>query len=348
ILAYLIGAAAINHERSQLLSLLYSAFFIISFIIYVPFMSQSLDLKDYRRLLKTVFLIYLIGLLIGQYYVYTNNFAPLPNQSGYLIHGSWGALTEFGSFRYYSFSSEPSYAAFVVIVLYYSYITLDGRKGSLFQGENLYLFIILVYMIWSFKSSYGILLLSLIIVSYFGLTKTSVLMYLFSISAVVIYLMIGNESGPVKRVIDIIQKIDFGNIHNLSNIDFSVYFRIAPLLHYIRIFDFADAGFYIGHGAAASRKFIVPETYLAYEGDYLGGFIPAFFYDYGIIGTSLILAFIKKLLPGIFSIPTAIIALVLFNANINTQLFWLILTCLALNKYFQLELKHENRALERA
>ena len=126
----------------------------------------------------------------------------------------------------------------------------------------------------------------------------------------------------------------------------TVYFRIAPLLHYVRISDLADLSFYIGHGAAASRKFIVPETYLAYEGDYLGGFIPAFFYDYGIIGASLILVFIKKLLPGIFSIPTAIIALVLFNANINTQLFWVIITCLALNKFFLSELKQSKLAIE--
>lgn len=345
ILLYLIISASINHGWSQPLSLFYSVFFITGFLIYVSFMKQTLTVNDYRNLLKGVFFAYFIGLLIGQYFIYQNLFAPFPDQSGNLIHGLWGTLIESGSYRYYSLSSEPSYAAFVVIILYYSYIKLDTQKGSLFKGENLYLFVILVYMILSFKSSYGIVLLALIVIGYFGLTKTSILIYVFSTCVVVIFFMIEIESGPVKRIVNIIQNIDLNNLHDLSQIDFSVYFRIAPLLHYIRISDLGDISLYIGHGAAASRKFVVPEIYLAYEGDYLGGFIPAFFYDYGIIGAGLVLVFVIKLLPGLFSIPTAIISLVLFNANINTQLFWLILTCLALNKFFLSELERDEVAL---
>lgn len=343
ILFYLIGAALLNLKSSQPLSLVYSAFFIVSFLIYVPFMQQSLQVDGYRRLLKTVFIIYFVGLIVGQVYVYGNFFTAFPNQTGNLTHGAWGTLIESGIYRYYSLSSEPSYAAFIVITLYYSYIKLDTQKGSLFKGENLYLFIMLVYMILFFQSAYGIILLALILMGYIGFTKTSVLIYFLSLCVGLIVVMAGIEFGPVTRIIKIIENIDLTNLHGLSSIDFSVYFRIAPLIHYIRESSIMDISFYIGHGAAASRKFVVPETYLAYQGDFLGGFIPSFFYDYGIIGAGLLLLFVWRLLPGVFSIPTAIVALVLFNANINTQLFWIILTCLAINKHFLLGYKRREK-----
>lgn len=334
ILFYLIGATLLNLESSQPLSLIYSVFFIVSFLIYVPFIKQSLHLEEYRKLLKTVFIIYFVGLIVGQVYVYGNFFTAIPNQIGNLKHGSWGTLIESRIYRYYSLSSEPSYAAFIVITLYYSYIKLDKQKGSLFKGENLYLFIMLVYMILFFQSAYGIILLALILMGYIGFTKTSVLIYFISLCVCLIVVIAGIEFGPVTRIINIIENIDLTNLHGLSSIDFSVYFRIAPLIHYIRESSIMEISFYIGHGAAASRKFVVPETYLAYQGDFLGGFIPSFFYDYGVIGAGLLLVFIWRLLPGVFSIPTAIVALVLFNANINTQLFWMMLTCLAVNKFF--------------
>jgi hypothetical protein len=285
--------------------------------------------------LKALFIIYFIGLLFGQLYIQLDLFAPLPGYSSHLPHGHFGTLIEDGKYRYYSLSSEPSYAAFIVIILYYSYVKTDILKGSLFKSQNLYMFFLLVYMILSFQSAYGIILLGLIVFNYVGFTKTSILIYLFVSFTFICMFLLKLDVRAIDRVVAIIQNIDLTNLHSLETIDFTAYFRVAPVLYYFRTISLADIHFYIGHGAAASRYLVVPETYLAYQGEFLGGFLPCFFYDYGIIGAGSVLLFIKKIISKTVLIPISIFSLLLFNANFNTQLFWVAVTCFSMNWFFE-------------
>ena len=324
----------LNFESSKIVSLIYSAFFILSFIFFVSVAYGCFTLDDYRNLLKAIFIIYFIVLILGQLYVYFDFFTPLPGYASHLPHGRLGTLIEEGKFRYYSLSSEPSYAAFIVVILYYSYIKTDILKGSLFKGQNLYMFLLLVYMILSFQSAYGIILLGLVVISYIGFTKTSILIYLFSAIALASIFLFKVDIRAVDRVVAIIKNIDISNLHSLATIDFTAYFRVAPVLYYFGTIDFTDIHFYLGHGASASRHLIVPEIYLAYQGEFLGGFLPSFFYDYGVTGAIMVLIFIKRFLPNLISAGTAIVVLILFNANLNTQLFWFLVSCLAFDHHF--------------
>jgi len=333
VLVFMTISTLLNLESSKITSYFYSIYFALSFIFFTSIACKLFTVDDYRNLLKTLFIIYFIGLLLGQLYVQLDLFAPLSGYSSRLPHGRFGTLIEDGKYRYYSLSSEPSYAAFIVIILYYSLMKMHSNDSLLKKG-NLSLFLMLVYMILFFQSAFGIILLGAMVASYFGFTKRAILMYLLAFFAFVLISFFKLDVQAIDRVLAIFQKLDIRNLHSLAEVDFTAYFRLAPVLHYLKTIDLADFHFYLGNGASASRNLIIPETYLAYQGEFLGGFLPSFFYDFGIIGATLVLTFIGRLLPKSKSIPLLIVMLMLFNANFNTQLFWLLLTFLSLNRFY--------------
>lgn len=345
---YMMLSSILNKSNSQFSSLAYSSFFIGSYVFYSSWAKRDFDLVYFRRLLKIIFILYFIGLLAGQVYVAAGLFTPIEGISGFL-KGYFGTTLENDGFRYYSLSSEPSYASFIVILLYYSYMLLDKSKGSLFKGENLFLFILLVYMVIFFKSGYGIVLFGILLASYFGLSKTSIAVYGSILILTFLFFVFGKQLFrdvnyvPVQRVLNVIDRFDLSNPISLFQADFNTYFRIVPIFYYFETASVNDWQFYLGHGASTSKEFIVPAIFTAYlDGEYLGGFLPAFLYDYGIVGAFLVITFIARLLPGIISISTVIVILLLTNANFNTQLFWFIIFCLTLNKHFlQQNYKHE-------
>jgi len=333
VLVFMTISTLLNLESSKITSYFYSIYFALSFIFFTSIACKLFTVDDYRNLLKTLFIIYFIGLLLGQLYVQLNFFAPLSGYSSHLPHGRFGTLIDDGKYRYYSLSSEPSYAAFIVIILYYSLMKMHSNDSLLKKG-NLSLFLMLVYMILFFQSAFGIILLGAMVASYFGFTKRAILMYLLAFFAFVLISFFKLDVQAIDRVLAIFQKLDIRNLHSLAEVDFTAYFRLAPVLHYLKTIDLTDFHFYFGNGASASRNLIIPETYLAYQGEFLGGFLPSFFYDFGIIGAALVLTFIGRLLPKSKSVPLLIVVLMLFNANFNTQLFWLLLTFLSLNRFY--------------
>jgi hypothetical protein len=332
ILAFIVLSSFIGYRETQWISTLYSIFFVLSYFFYSAFIKTDFLKSDYRRILEFIFVLFFFGLVAGQLTVSVVGFVPV-SVSGSVVHGWMGVMLEGGQFRYHSFASEPSYAAFIVITLYYSIVRLHGDQ-SLFRGRNLVYFLMLLYMLFFFRSAYAALLLGLLLVNYLGFNKRSLIIYFLIFSLGLGILSFINQVPGAARIVYIASNFDIANPHYLAVIDFNAYYRIAPFLHYLRIFDWQNVDFWVGHGAAAARHLVIPETFLASQGEFLGGFIPSFFYDYGIIGAALVIVFILRLLPGVISVPSAIVLLMLLNANFNTQLFWFVVMCLALTNYF--------------
>lgn len=333
ILLFMVFASIFNYRDAQWISLVYSVFFIISYFFYSNFISVEATEEDYSRLLKFIFMLYFMGLLAGQLYLNFWGFSPL-FATGNMVHGKMGVALEDGQYRFYSFSSEPSYAAFIAITLFYGIVRLSKNR-FLFRESNLLFFLMLLYMLFFFRSVYAALLLGSLLISFLGFKKRALLAYGLVFFLGLLILTFLEDIPGASRIIRIVNYLDIENPHTLASIDFSAYYRLAPLLHYFRIFDWQDIHYWIGHGPAASRHFVVPETYLASQGEFLGGFIPSFFFDYGVLGAVLVLIFIFRQLPGILSVPTVIVILMLFNANFNTQLFWFVVTILSLTEFYK-------------
>ena len=335
IFAGMIFSSVLNYTTLRWSSLVYSAFFVIAFIFYTPSMQMFIDRSQFRKLLIVVFYLYLVGLIAGQLHIYFDLFSPIPGLSGF-VRGGFGTILEKNGFRYFSFSSEPSYAAFIVISVFYAILRLDRSKSGLFKGENLFMFGLLVYMVFMFKSAYGILLLGMMILDYVGVSAKMLVIMLLAIGGIVLLISSDYEIRAFNRVVSVFKEMDLNNPRTLFAIDFTAYYRVVPVLYYIEIFDLTNIDFLFGYGAGASRYFVVPEIYSAYqEGEFLGGFLPSFFYDFGIFGGLLGLMFLSKGIHRVFSFQTAALLLMMLNANFNTQLFWLIFLCFYMLEYYR-------------
>lgn len=338
---FMIAVSLWNYSTSRWTSLVYSGFFVITFIVYVSFIQQYVGITQFRRLLKIVFYLYFVGLLAGQLDVYLNLFSPVWGIIGFM-RGTFGTMLEKDGLRFFSFSSEPSYAAFIVTAIYYVYLKLNPTRTAFLQGENLLLFLILLYMIYMFKSAYGMVLVGLLVVDQVGFSTTLVWMVLVVAGALTFAIINEYDIRALNRVLLVIEKIELNDLHSLFSIDFTAYYRVAPVLHYIETADWTDLHFLLGHGAGSSRLFVVPEIYEGYiGGEFLGGFAPGFFYDYGVIGGLMVVFFVFRRTPSFFSFPTAAIGLMLLNANFNTQLFWFLIFCFSMNKHFSKQAKRE-------
>lgn len=341
---FMSGVSLWNYSTARWMGLIYSCFFILTFIIYVPFFKKYLSIQRFRTLLKIVFYLYFIGLICGQLNYYFDAFAGLHSFMGPML-GTFGIALDRDGLRFFSLSSEPSYAAFIVIVIFYTYLKLDSSRNSFQKKENVVMLLVLLYMIFMFRSAYGMVLLGLLLLDYVGFSSTIVVMGII-VLGIVSFLIVGEyDIKALNRVVNIFQKMDWTDPHSLFAIDFTAYYRVAPTLHYITSANWSDLTFLFGNGPGASRLYVVPEIYGGYiGGEFLGGFMPAFFFDYGVIGGTLIVLFLLRQVPSVFSFPTAVILLMLLNANFNTQLFWLVTLCFHLLKFY---LKGSEAQIER-
>src|SRR5260370_39192250 len=121
----------LNFKNSDILSYVYSVFFVCWYLIFVSFFKQKISPQALKKLAFFVLILYLMVLFIGQAYVFLGLFRGTYISRG-LLHGSFGTLYEAdGWFRFYSLSSEPSYAAFIVICLLYIIVETEEKQRLL-------------------------------------------------------------------------------------------------------------------------------------------------------------------------------------------------------------------------
>ena len=137
---------------------MYSVFYVVTYIVLVSNFKSSITLEKLRYALFIILAAYLALLLIGQIYVLLGFFKGTYISKG-LVHGQFGTLYEAASgFRYYSFSTEPSLAAFVVIAAMYVYLETGPSAAPRHKKRDLLVWIMGMYMIIAFQSGYGVIL----------------------------------------------------------------------------------------------------------------------------------------------------------------------------------------------
>jgi hypothetical protein len=334
LLVYLPLSFLFNISVAKTSSFLYSVFFLFSFWLISSFFKRRISQTDYTYLLRSILLAYFIVLILGQLYVVLGFFTQNVNVNTGVIHNPFGTLYEPGrsAYRFYSLSTEPSSAAFVVIVLFYSYIVNNPERQPLHK-KNIPLWLMLFYMITFFKSGYGVILLSLLLIAFFR-KKENFIPFL-ALALVLFAIMVVLKSSAIERVSAIVTKLDLSNIFSMQAIDYSASFRVLPIFHYLRDIDLLDPHFYLGHGAGTSGSFLIPLIFGSPVASYEGGFLPQFLYDYGILLLVLLILFLRENVgKKLLAFEIAVILLMMTNANFNTQLFWITICCFSLNKHY--------------
>ncbi|RME26694.1 MAG: hypothetical protein D6800_06075 [Candidatus Zixiibacteriota bacterium] len=330
IVAYMLTQSVFFVNTAKLTSVAYSLVFLVSFMCFMN-CRRALPEETLAAVLKAVIVAYFLNTVISQLLVVTG----VPDTFlGTVFHRAYDVRVD--RVRFFGFSSEPSYASFVVLTSYLGLFLMTAGKSWRLTTEY---GAMTLYLVVAFGSIYGYILAAAVAsVLAYHLARKQVFWILpvIVIMTVGIYQVEHTGNSRLSRLLSGLASGDMTSIEALNLIDSSVFMRVAPFVKYFDTLDPMDPHTYFGHGAMASTGFFTDEflTHVNPEAGLIRpGFFPAFAYDYGVIGAILVLLVIGRLISTrLWSLQNLFFVAVLFNANFNTQLFWYVVAVFALTK----------------
>lgn len=262
--------------------------------------------------------------------------------------------TKGDSGRPMGFSSEPSYTAFIIAVVFLCYSYLRKHK---IDKEHITLAIVIVLSVLLSKSAYGFIFIAVLSLDHLlvfyrkGDRLMKNLLPLASIIGIVTFSIIASfsDNEALHRITKFTSvAIDpsyegKAKMLKLQEADGSAFARVGPT--YLLLSENAPSDFLVGKGAGAAGTFLAEflAGILVDEGrtSVDTGIVPALVYDYGIIGSLLFLIFLFFSFSKLSLSFWTMFLLILPNANINTQLIWF---CIACFLFVNIHLKHSNYA----
>ena len=336
--AYYILSAVINFNTLRFSSLLYSLDLIVCFLLFYHLLRSYINRKLYIKWLAIIITIFFFTLIAQQLGIILgiDNFFNKLNSSSYEIDKNF-------IFYLNSLSTEPSYAATIVSICFFSLLKLKSlsslKKYSLkdFKNDKLIWFMYL-YLIIFFRSVFGIIFFSIIIYQLISLKK--IRDWIFLSLLIGGFMMTTTDFNAIVRLKNIFEGVDLQNISEFYQIDHSGSIRVLPFYNYIVNFNPSDIHTYIGFGLDYSQNYLQALIPGIEKGSAFGGIIPMLIFDFGLIGFILLWRLILKLsISQLISVETLFIILVMVNSTINTQLFWFTLIIFSINKIIATKMK---------
>ena len=226
-------------------------------------------------------------------------------------------------FRINAFATEPSYAAFLISLLWFSL-----AKNDLISSKETALVILCLLLL---KSLYGLFLIFLILAQiidlriFFKFHK-----YLIFLIILIIYLIFFDTF--------LINKIESALIFSDSSFQLDVESGPAAVrfLPYVYMFNQEIESAYTMFGSGAGifqNKFYNEYGYLFTEGDALSGHMAGVLFDYGLLFTLAIIYIFIKRFPAKKYVSYPYIILLFLNTGIGTYLFVIYLFLILRTKY---------------
>ncbi len=240
------------------------------------------------------------------------------------------------------FSSEPSYASFILSVSFLCYSHLTNHKQN---RKSFFLFGSIVGSIILSKSAYGFIFLSVIALDWalvFYRTGDKLFRLIFPLITIlafagIIFFLSNSGNEGVQRLFKFSSALVDNSVDGkaklikLQEADGSAFARIAPTYLLFNSAPENNFNFLLGEGAGASGTFL--STFLTGilvdEGreSVDTGIMPALIFDYGVIGSFLFLLFLIFTFKYLSFSFWLLFLLIIPNANINTQLIWFAIIC---------------------
>jgi len=270
-----------------------------------------------------------VVLIIQQLAVFTN--------SVYIPNFNAG---EIKIFKLNALSPEASHSARIVAVLMYSYICMvelkTGRSYNLMTDgwKNKYIWFVFLYLMLTMQSGFAIVMLFLIA---FKTLATKNIFFYFPPLFLIGGLVFNNiEPYVFERVIRFGWALFTFDTATLIATDHSASVRLVPMIAYLQLFDISNINTWLGFGTDYTANLIPTLMPGVPEGEGLGGFLPGFFWDRGLICAGIALAMIYKFcIIKPFSLDTIFLLLLILIPSLNTQLFWISIMLFAANKYLR-------------
>ena len=239
--------------------------------------------------------------------------------------------TKYLEFRYYGFSSEPSYMDIIVSFIMFSMVIINETSRV---NKISLIFAMYVVLIILSKSGYGYIFLILISLFKYGKYINKKYAFIIVILLIILYSNsnIKYDGRFLKLVSAIISNSSTSSKLEAWNIaDSSSYFRIGPSFWFMENMDVFSIKTIFGFGMGADREFFYKFS-PGYNFGYLNlGIIPAFIYTNGIFLFSFLLYYVLRILKVINSNLLAFaFFIILFNCGFATQIFWFVISLITI------------------
>lgn len=343
---YIVGVNIWLFEEIKVSSFAYSIIVLLEMMLLYNIV-KKIDRATIKKILRIIIGLYFVNLLITTFLIIFNIQLGYPFSSVFQIYNYSQRI------RPYGFSDEPSYAAIILVFSFYVYLSMDRFR---YNKSEAWWYLITVISILLTRSSYGYMMLALVLLLF--LTRSNFILIqintlvrekvftldqilkgvVITIAALVVLFQTSDvELGvAVERIGNVISSIAGTDgtvaerIKSLEKVDGSAGMRIIPTLHLIDYFGRTDPEYmWFGRGAGQATYF-----FSQFYGNHvtLLGFIPAFVYNYGIVGTLIFFLMLRKMMPRGRWLLFLLAVLFMFNADINTQIFLYVLFCVMLAK----------------
>lgn len=332
LIGYIVFINILNFPNTRVTSVIYTVTFGIEYLI----LSQMLLMVDRQTVIKGLTLIlftYAPNVLIGFF------LSSIHSEFGQGIINVHHGLDGEGG-RPMGFSSEPSYAAFILSIAFMAFNHLRGHQTDKLMIQMTVAYLVSIIFM---KSAYGFIFVAVNGLDWFLITfkklrfniKVIFLLSGFGILLAFPLLLQNSNQETIVRLRGVSEVLSDPSLSTkdrmkkLQATDGSAYARIGPTYLLLNAKDEIDINLWIGAGAGAAGSFFAEflSGVLVDDADKLDtGIIPAFVFDYGIIGSILLIFFF---ISTAYCVPIPFwvcIFLILPNCNINTQIFWFALT----------------------
>lgn len=307
----------------------------LMFFIYGFWLLSTQDVfraNDVRRGMKIIIAAYFCSALAATLVIAMD----ISGMESFFLTRVWTNINT-GEARPLGFSSEPSYAAFIVVLAWMALVRLDHIRPGARNGFALWTGLTLLSLQF-LGSIYGYMLAVIVaLTSLYLLPKRARRPWLAGGAAVgALATMYIGAGGDDVRSLRILQAVATGDLETWLLEDTSSFFRFGPLFTYLVGANFGDLATWLGHGATSSSYFFVElfRIHIAADNDTVElGLLPAYIYDYGLITGALLLGFLYRTTQGpLRPAMVAIFTLLVFNANFSTQMMWFAVTCALISR----------------
>jgi len=317
LLSSLLSLVLFNLNNVALLSLVNFMFFIIMAIILFNFL-ETLNVHEFLEILLNVLNIFFYITLINvvSYYIFQIDTLS--------IFYSFDSTSMYPHFH--AIATEPSHAAFIILSSYLAYVILS-KRNDIYVSRKVHL--IVLFMVVFFQSTFGYLL-------YIG-----ILIYLFSekyyqYRHLMLPILFGLLILTSDMYIAYFEKLQ-GLYDLIITLDYdkSNYARIRTMALITLLNDYPSIELYnqiFGHGIGSSEFYVLKIS----DDLFSDGQFANFLYDFGIFGCIIIFTFIFiNFSKCDIYISLYILILLIFNANISSQMYWWVLLMLFSLKIFE-------------
>lgn len=292
-------------------------FFLIMFLVLFKYL-ENLTIDKYFKVLKYVINIYFYVTVIGVFFYYIVNVD--------FLTFTYAIQKNFTYPHFQGLATEASHAAFIVLSSYLVYTILSRRYHiSMYSKVHYYV----LFMVLFFQSTFGyILYVGIVIYIYseiFSKYRSWFILIILALLIVTNNLYI-EYFVKLHGLYELITTLDYAKANYAA-------VRTMGFIMLIEEYGTLELFYQIfGHGVGTSKEYII---YIS-NGLFTDGQFASFLYDYGILGSVLIFTFIfLNLSKRDLYISLFILILLIFNANISSQMYWWVLLMLFSLKIFR-------------